>query len=217
MRRNVRFWSRYTWENMEVMLIAMGIVLAIPLLNANQLVLMDFLYVMPYYLFLCAGFGTFLVNQGSQVLYIPLLLSMGETRRNAFWGFQCCRAAVIAVTLALGAAIWGVLPNVSGRELSSIPTFAVLLMIASSVGSLTGTLFIKIRWLGTFIIIGICGFLGGCIGGFIFSSSDNLLKIAKIGTVFETLPWELALTAAVMLAVDLGFHWSVLQKQEVRL
>ena len=175
----------------------------------------------PYLLCIAAIFGMILINSGTQSLYIPLLVSMGETRRNVLMGFHYFRALVIAVTLALCALIWLAVPGeVSSAGLRSLPTILCALVLASAVGSIMGTVFVKWRWAGMVLIIILCGGMGGVIGitgataangG--FSYADTL----EIVMFLVKFPWWLALAAAAALVLDVAFHWLLLRRQEVRL
>ena len=64
----------------------------------------------PYYLVTAALLTIILMNYGTQATYVPLLLSLGETRRNLMLGFHYYRALIIVATLAVSALIWAFLP-----------------------------------------------------------------------------------------------------------
>jgi hypothetical protein len=160
-----------------------------------------------------------MVNSGAQTLSVPLLLAMGETRRNILLGFHYYRALIIAVTLALCSVIWLLAPGeVSAVGLRSIPTILCTLAIASALGSIMGTLFIKWKWAGMTLIIILCGAAGGTVG---FAGATgggfNVLQILEIVSCLETLPWWLLAAAPASLALDVGFQWLILRRQEVKL
>ena len=221
MKRNVKFWTRFTWENMAVELAITGILAVIAVFGAEGLDLARFVVTVPFFLCIAAIFGMVLINTGTQGLYIPLLVSMGETRRNVLLGFHYFRALVIAVTLALCALVWLAVPGeVSSAGLRSIPTILCALVLASAVGSIMGTVFTRWKWLGTILIIILCGGMGGIVGmtgataangGFGYADTLELVSF------LIRFPWWLALAAAVALVLDVGFHWLLLRRQEVRL
>lgn len=220
MKRNLKFWTRYTWESAEVVLGAAAVLAVISLFSAEGLDFSTFAAVMPYYLCVAAIFVMMMLNSGSQTVYVPLLLSMGETRRNVLLGFHYYRLLIIAATLALCSAVWLLMPGeVSSVGLRSIPTLLCVLLIASALGSIMGTIFVKWKWAGTVLIILLCGVAGGAMG-FAGASSNQFLVAARLAGVLshlETLPWWLVAAVPVFLALDVAFQWLLLRRQEVKL
>lgn len=220
MKRNISFWTRYTWESMEVNLGMTGIFALLTLFGADQVQLQQFAAAVPYLLCVAAIFGMLMINTGSQTLYVPLLLSMGETRRNVLLGFHYYRTLIISVTLALCALVWLVAPGeVSAIGLSSIPTILCVLVIAASVGSILGTLFVKWKWLGMVVIIVLCGGFGGMMGmtAVNMAKGIDLAVAVELAGLLAKLPWWLIAAAAGFLALDVAFQWLLLRRQEVKL
>lgn len=219
MKRNLRFWTRYTWESAEVVLGSAAVLTVISLFSAEGLDVRTFAARVPYFLCLGAVFSIMIINSGSQSLYVPLLLSFGETRRNVLLGFHYYRLLIIAVTTAACALIWALAPgDISASGLRSIPTIVCVLLIASALGSIMGTIFVKWKWAGTILIILLCGAAGGTVGfagvaggGF---SPDQIVKITSylVGT-----PWQLLLAVPAALGADILFQWLLLRRQEVKL
>lgn len=220
MKRNLKFWTRYTWESAGAVLAAAAVLAVISLFSAEGLDFATFAAVMPYYLCVAAIFVMMMINSGSQTLYVPLLLSMGETRRNVLLGFHYYRLLIIAVTLVACSLIWLLMPGeVSSVGLRSIPTLLCVLLIASALGSIMGTIFVKWKWAGTVLIILLCGVAGGAVG-FAGASSDKFLDTARLAGALshlETLPWWLVAAVAAALALDIAFQWLLLRRQEVKL
>ena len=166
MKRNLKFWTRYTWECTGMVLAVAAVLAVIAAFGAEGLDLRALATVVPYFLCIGAVFCIMVGNSGTQTLYVPLLLSMGETRRNVLLGFHYFRALIIAVMLALCAAVWLLAPgDVSAVGLRSIPTILCVLVIASAMGSIMGTVFVKWKWVGMILIILLCG-LGGSLDVF---------------------------------------------------
>lgn len=220
MKRNLKFWTRFTWENAGAVLVCAAVLAVISLFSAEGLDVATFATVMPYYLCLAAIFMMMMVNSGSQAVYVPLLLSMGETRRNVLLGFHYYRLLIIAVTLAACSLIWLLAPGeVSAIGLRSIPTILCVLLVASALGSIMGTIFVKWKWAGTVLIILLCGVGGGTVG-FASVSANNLLAVSKtveIVSLLVTLPWWLVAAVPAALALDIVFQWLLLRRQEVKL
>lgn len=221
MKRNLRFWTRYTWESMEVTLVTTLVLGVLSLFCVNDLDLSLFASVAPYFLCISAIFGMLMINTGSQTLYVPLLLSMGETRRNVFLGFHYYRTLIITATLVLCGLIWLVIPGeVSAIGLRSLPTLLFVLVAASSFGSILGTILVKWKWAGVVIMVIFCGGIGGCAGMLGVKLADEGIDLAgtvNVTAYLQRLPWWLAAAAGVLLAADILFQWLLLRRQEVKL
>ena len=219
MKRNLRFWTRYTWESTYVEWAVVAVLAVLTALGADQMQFQLLASLIPYYLFISAVLCIIMLNYGSQTLYIPLLISMGETRRNILLGFHYYRCLIIAATVALSALLWALVPcEMSSIGLRSIPTILTVLVIASALGSLMGTIYAKCRWLSIAIVVLICGDMGG-MGGFLFSGGFELVETSAIDLVgvLRHLPWWLVLAAAALFVVDVVFQWLLLRRQEVKL
>ena len=146
MRRNLWFWARYTWEGMQVVVLVLAILLVLSAVGASRLELAALATSAPAYLLLAAGMTIIMLNYSAQALYTPLLLSMGETRRNIFLGYHFYRALIIAVAVGLSALIWALVPGEIARlGLRNIPSILAILVIVSALGGIIGTLYAKWR------------------------------------------------------------------------
>lgn len=219
MKRNLRFWTRYTWEGMQTVLIVLAVLLVLSAIGASRLELTTLAATVPAYLLLAAGLTTILLNYGTQVVYIPLLISMGETRRNLFLGYHFYRVLIIAVAVGLSALIWALVPGeISRLGLSNIPAILALLVTSASLGSIMGTIYFKWKWAATILLVVVFGICGG-IGGFSIAGGgeDVAQLIGKGAAMLAEFPWWVALGAAAALGADAAFHWVLLRKQEVKL
>lgn len=220
MKRNLKFWTRFTWESAGSVLVCAAVLAGISLFSADGLDVATFATVVPYYLCVAAIFMMMMLNSGSHSTYVPLLLSMGETRRNVLLGFHYYRVLIIAVTLAACSLVWLLVPGeVSSVGLRSIPTLLCVLLIASALGSIMGTIFVKWKWAGTVLIILLCGVAGGTVG-FASTSVGSFMAVSKsveIVSLLMTLPWWLVAAVPVALALDIVFQWLLLRRQEVKL
>ncbi len=219
MRRNLRFWTRYTWESVSVELGLVALLAVVSVLGADRLQFQLLASVIPYYLFISAALCVVMINYGCHAIYVPLLLSMGETRRNILLGFHYYRALIIAATVALSAAIWLLVPGeISAAGLGSIPTILAALVLASAIGSLMGTVYSKWKWAGTIALVVIFGGVGGLFG---FAVSGgvrlDLANTLELTGVLQRLPWWLAGAAGAAFLADICFQWLLLRRQEVKL
>ena len=218
MKRNLRFWTRYTWECTGLVLCVTVVLAALCAFSEENLDVRTFATATPYFLCVSAVFCILMGNSGTHTLYVPLLLSMGETRKNVLAGFLYFRGLIIAVTTALCALIWLAAPGeASAVGLRSIPTILCALVTCSNLGSIMGTLFVKWKWAGMIVIIIICGVGGGLVGFASAAGGVLLTNALELAVYLAATPWWLAAAAAVSLGLDLGFQWLLLRRREVKL
>ncbi len=218
MKRNLRFWTRYTWECTGVVLCITVVLAALCAFSEENLDVRTFATATPYFLCVSTVFCILMGNSGTHTLYVPLLLSMGETRKNVLAGFLYFRGLIIAVTTALCALIWLAAPGeASAVGLRSIPTILCVLLTCSNLGSIMGTLFVKWKWAGMIMIIIICGVGGGLVGFASAAGGVLLTNALELAVYLAATPWWLAAVAAVSLGLDLGFQWLLLRRREVKL
>lgn len=218
MKRNLRFWTRYTWECTGVVLCITVVLAALCAFSEENLDVRTFATATPYFLCVSTVFCILMGNSGTHTLYVPLLLSMGETRKNVLAGFLYFRGLIIAVTTALCALIWLAAPGeASAVGLRSIPTILCVLVTCSNLGSIMGTLFVKWKWAGMIVIIIICGVGGGLVGFASAAGGVLLTNALELAVYLAATPWWLAAVAAVSLGLDLGFQWLLLRRREVKL
>ncbi len=218
MKRNLRFWTRYTWECTGLVLCVTVVLAALCAFSEENLDVRTFATATPYFLCVSAVFCILMGNSGTHTLYVPLLLSMGETRKNVLAGFLYFRGLIIAVTTALCALIWLAAPGeASAVGLRSIPTILCVLVTCSNLGSIMGTLFVKWKWAGMIVIIIICGVGGGLVGFASAAGGVLLTNALELAVYLAATPWWLAAAAAVSLGLDLGFQWLLLRRREVKL
>ena len=218
MKRNLRFWTRYTWECTGLVLCVTVVLAALCAFSEENLDVRTFATATPYFLCVSAVFCILMGNSGTHTLYVPLLLSMGETRKNVLAGFLYFRGLIIAVTTALCALIWLAAPGeASAVGLRSIPTILCVLVTCSNLGSIMGTLFVKWKWAGMIVIIIICGVGGGLVGFASAAGGVLLTNALELAVYLAATPWWLAAVAAVSLGLDLGFQWLLLRRREVKL
>ena len=218
MKRNLRFWTRYTWECTGLVLCVTVVLAALCAFSEENLDVRTFATATPYFLCVSTVFCILMGNSGTHTLYVPLLLSMGETRKNVLAGFLYFRGLIIAVTTALCALIWLAAPGeASAVGLRSIPTILCVLLTCSNLGSRMGTLFVKWKWAGMIVIIIICGVGGGLVGFASAAGGVLLTNALELAVYLAATPWWLAAVAAVSLGLDLGFQWLLLRRREVKL
>lgn len=219
MKRNLKFWTRHTWETAGLELIVVAVFSAISIISTSGLDWALFFSTVPLFLIVAAVFCMILVNSSTHLLYNPLLLSMGETRRNVFFGSCYFRALIIGVTIALCSIMWLLASGtVAAAGLGSLFNIFCILMAASSIGNLFGTLYVKWKWVGVMCLALVGGVVGGT-SGFIFSAGINLEQttVMKVTNFLREMPWWFALAALGLQAADLFFHWMLLRRQEVKL
>lgn len=217
MKRTLKFWTRYTWDSSRTVLLLVAVMAALIAIGADGGDWDVFVAAIPYCLVMSASLCMMFINYSCQMLYVPLLLSMGETRRRIFLGFHYYRALIIAAAVALCALVWALVPGqISAIGLGSIPTIVEVLVLSASLGSILGTAFSRWPWVAmVFMMV-----LSGCVGGFgsySMMGGFQVEQITRLADLLHDLPWWLAALAAVALALDMGFHWVLLRRREVKL
>ena len=218
MKRNLKFWTRHTWESIGVDMIFVAVFSGILVLNNSGIDWALFISTVPLFLIVAGIFGMIIINSSTQMLYTPLLLSMGETRRNVFFGSCYFRVLVIGVTTLLCGLVWLIAPSeVSAVGLGSLSNIFFVLVSASSIGNFVGTLYVKWKWVGVALMVLVCS-VGGGVGGFLASAGSDIEKfdVVKITSFLQKMPWWIALVAFFLFAADLFFHWMLLRRQEVK-
>lgn len=219
MKRNLKFWTRHTWETAGVELMVVAFFSIITIISNNGLDWSLFFSTVPLFLLVASVFCMIIVNSSTQLLYNPLLLSMGETRRSVFFGSCYYRALIVGVTVALCGLLWLLAPgSIADKGLGSLFNISCVLVIASALGNLFGTLYVKWKWVGV-MLLALTGGVAGGLGGFAFSAGIHLKQssIEKVSSFLQELPWWVALIAVGLFALDLIFHWMLLRRQEVKL
>lgn len=219
MKRNLRFWSRYTCESLQAVALVLAILLVISIVGASRLELTSLAALAPAYLLLAAGMCIIMLNYGTQVVYIPMLLSLGETRRNIFMGYHYHRALIIALAVGISSLIWALVPGeLSALGLRNIPSILAVLVMASALGSIIGTIYARWKWVATVLLVLVFGTFGG-VGGFSVAGGgeDVAHLIGKGAQAMASFPWWLGVTALLALAADMAFQWLLLRRQEVKL
>ena len=115
MRRNLRFWTRYACESAVVELALTAVFTLIAVFSADGLDFKALASVGPYFFCFAAIFTMMMINTGSQSLYVPLLLAMGETRRNVFWGYLASILVYALPPAGICGALLALSPGVPNR------------------------------------------------------------------------------------------------------
>lgn len=219
MKRSLRFWTRFAGECLGMDLVITVILLVLTAGGADDLGLQTLGATLPLYLCVANMLLLLMLSTGVQALYIPLLLGMGETRRNSLLGFQCFRAMVIALTLALCALVWLLVPG-QAAALGNLPGLLCLMVAVAGLSNIIGSLFMRWKWVGVALLVVISGGVGGMVGVLGGSAREGFEMTAILAEVAQGLQgynvW-LALGAVALLALDVGTHWLLLRRAEVKL
>lgn len=215
--RNLRFWRRYALELLAVGLGVSLLCLVISALGAQPEALPGVLMCTPYYLSVGCAFGLILCCFSIHISYLPLILAMGSTRREAFWGFLWCRLSVVAAAAILSLVLWLLLPGDVARDgLTLLPLLVLLMLLAASLGSLMGLLYQRWRGLGILVLAVLSGVVGAGASITVMSSSRGAALFSRLGPLGA---WT-AVAAALWLllgAADLLFTRTALRRREVKL
>ena len=134
-------------------------------------------------------------------------------------GYHYHRALIIALAVGISSLIWALVPGeLSALGLRNIPSILAVLVTASALGSIIGTIYARWKWVATVLLVVVFGTFGG-VGGFSVAGGgeDVAQLVEKAAQFLAEFPWWLALVAVVALGADAAFQWLLLRKQEVRL
>lgn len=213
--RGLRFWLRYFLETIGIGLLVGAFFLALMGVGAEGDALAAVLFCIPYYITIGCALSIMLVAFSTHILYIPLVLSMGSTRRETYWGFFLYRLLSAAAPLLIALIIWLVIPgDIAQDGLRVLPMLALVLLSAIHFGSLAGLAYQKLKILGIILLMVICGGVGGIasllINGFNLDLSE-ILGMMNQAWAIGILVW------LILAAMDLLATYFALQSREVKL
>lgn len=215
MRETIRYWLLFLRETAKIALWAVLFILIIFLARVD----LSEMNISPYLIPTVITAGTVLPQMicgpGAHILYMPLQLALGETRRRVFWGYfaglllyALVPSGLCGVLLALSAGV----PRRLGLALGLL----LVQLLSGAFSCVLGVLYAKFKIIACFII----GAVSACVGGGFVSVSmldiysDKLsLDFLSRGSVLGVLA---ALTAA-LLAAGAVFTALRLRRLEVKL
>ena len=213
MRRNLRYWSKFSLQNLLVpglfLLIALALAVNWSADGPTDLTLLPGMVLAgTLFSFICFGCGIV-------VLYLPLLVSMGETRRNVLLGYHY----YLILTVLLGTALWAVLSLVAGagqEVLPGIPLVLAVQAIVAMAGSLVGIVHARYKWVGVAMIALLAG---GTAGVFSFLLASNIMEENTFLSFDFRLDsmWGFLLAAAAVTALEILLFWLHFRRREVKL
>ena len=212
MRRNLRYWSKFSLQNLLVpgLCLLFALVLAVnwsaegptdlTLLPGIALVGMLFS-------FICFGCGIV-------VLYLPLLVSMGETRRNVLLGYHY----YLALSVVMGTALWAVMMWIAGvgeAILSGLASVIGVQALVAAAGSLIGIAYARFKWVGVLMIALLSGGTAGIFSFLVASRGRD--GIALIAGFLSPEGLWLLIAGLALAAVEIAAAWLHFRRREVKL
>lgn len=209
MSRNVRYWSRFSLQNLIVpgVFILFSLVLTLSWSDgvSNDLSLLPSMALMGM-LFSFIAFGC-----GIVVLYLPLLVSMGETRRNVFLGYHY----YMVLTIAIGSLLWAALTMAAGSAAAvpaGLPTVISLQIVVAMAGSLIGIVYARYKWVGVAMIALLSGGTAAVFSFVVAVRGEG----AAIWSFDFSLPM-LPVAAAALSLLEVIVFWLHFRRREVKL
>lgn len=130
-------------------------------------------------------FGMFFSIMYSSMLYnqdIPLVISFGATRREAFWGLQLGRAAYSVPMVLIAGCFFLIASEISFIDLCKIAPLALAgFLFCHTLGAIMAILYIKFQKKGV-IAFGtalMCIFIGGLAGFILAVNGDSDFELPK--------------------------------------
>ena len=214
MSRNLRYWSKFSLQNLMIagLLILIALVLTLGWSEDGG---MEGLAILPGMALMGMLFSFLAFGCGVVVLYLPLLVSMGETRRNVTLGYHY----YLILTVLLGTALWAVLSLVAGagqEVLPGIPLVLAIQAIVAMAGSLVGIVYARYKWIGVAMIALLAG---GTAGIFSFLLASNIMEENTFLSFDFRLggTWVFLLAAVAVTVLEIFLFWLHFRRREVKL
>jgi hypothetical protein len=219
MKRNLRYWGAYVLTSLlgvaAAILVFLYIVNGLNVIGGVDALVTVVINTLPAMVGISMGITLILGNFSAQALYVPLQLSMGDTRKSCYWGYLGYRAAAIAVAVLVSLPAM-LLSGEDGIGVDALPALVLALALVSGLGSLMGLAWMKLKAVGVIFMVLVCGTFGGVLG---FCSVDDgaLGAIQSLVQKLHGGTGVLAVLAIVVVALDLGLGWLSLRRREVKL
>ena len=212
MRRNLRYWSKFSLQNLLVpgMCLLFALVLAVNWSAegpTNLTLLPGIALVGMLFSFICFGCGIV-------VLYLPLLVSMGETRRNVLLGYHY----YLALSVVMGTALWAVMMWIAGvgeAILSGLASVIGAQVLVAAAGSLIGIVYARYKWVGVLMIALLSGGTAGIFSFLVASRGRD--GIALIAGFLSPKGLWLLIAGLALAAVEIAAAWLHFRRREVKL
>ena len=212
MSRNLRYWSKFSLQNLFVpglfLLIALALAVNWSADGPTDLTLLPGMVLAGMlFSFICFGCGIV-------VLYLPLLVSMGETRRNVLLGYHY----YLALSVVMGTALWAVMMWIAGAGeaiLSGLVSVMAVQVVVAAAGSLIGIVYARYKWVGVLMIALLSGGTAGIFSFLVASRGRD--GIALIAGFLSPEGLWLLIAAAVLAAVEIAAAWLHFRRREVKL
>ena len=211
MSRNLRYWSRFTLQNL--MVAALFVVLTLVMTVSTED--LTGLSLLPGMAFMGMLFSFLAFGCGVVVLYLPLLVSLGETRRNVALGYHY----YLILTALEGTVLWAVLSLAAGAGQEVLPGGPVVLaiqVIVAMAGSLVGIVYARYKWIGVAMIALLAG---GTAGIFSFLLASNIMEENTFLSFDFRLggTWVFLLAAVAVTVLEIFLFWLHFRRREVKL
>lgn len=172
---------------------------------------------LPMYILFCAVIFAVLMSMTTYLSYLPLYLSLGSTRKEAWLGLHLMQLVLAVGCTAIAALLCLVLPGDPSRDLIPLLPAAFLAILAfAKLGSISGCISLLFPKAGRVLSFVLClvfsGAAGACGAQAAIAFNDSF-RLSLPG--WATLIVGAALAA--LLAVELLFQRRVLPRYEVRL
>lgn len=215
MGRGYRFWVRYLWQTISVGVAAAVVMFLLTGVGVSWSQVAGTLAGLPYYLVLGSSLALTLICFATHLVYFPLVLALGSTRREAFWGFLLYRLGAVVITALLSLAI--LLPLAAGETWQVFPVLVLVLLFGCTLGSLMGLAYQKLKFIGILMLMVIFAIVGGFVSFFLVGGNaaeeifDGLFAALGRYVVVGGILW---LLSAVL---DLSLTSLALRHREVKL
>lgn len=208
-------WIRYTGENLLIVGVVTLVLLGIQILSAETVVMEEILNAVPFLLCVTTLIALSIMEFSRQAAMIPMILTMGNTRRSVFLWTYASRGLVLLTVLAISAAAFAVTGE---GTFQTILTICSLLLIGVSILGLFCSFYsTRFQWIATLGIMVVAGGMGGLVGGSLTSSSGAGGVARVVILAIEELNGSLWIVASVLVLIDVTVNWLAIRRREVKI
>ena len=172
---------------------------------------------LPMYILFCAAIFAVLMSMTTYLSYLPLYLSLGSTRKEAWLGLHLMQLVLAVGCTAIAALLCFILPGDPPRDLIPLLPAAFLAILAfAKLGSAAGCIALLFPRIGKVLSTVFCFVFSGIAG-----ACGAMAAGAMGASIHLSLPgWATLIVGAALaalLAVELLFQQRALPRYEVRL
>ena len=218
-KRNIRFWFKTSLQMIGIALAAIAGYTVFQMLSISSSQMSIALGTIPLYIAWIGGIMLLAIELATFQTYLPMVLSFGSRRKEAFWGVQLLNLSYIVMTLAAFAITQYFFHDnmiaSSGIMLRDIMiVFCAVMLLAGGAGEILGMIVSKLGNKGIIVFVIVCTFIG-MVAGFTYATVDNGGIVLKQAISCMSL-WGILVIAIIIYVVGAMMAYRTIKNMEVR-